>query len=112
MSAREISPDDLPRICDGSDYVVILGGSSYAASSTRLVWRQGDPWPTMEADMADESILSELTGAMLGPNKESAQIEIKSSASEAHTIYANLASYVQRPPRLTLYLAVLRAEYV
>lgn len=110
MCGKQMSVDDLAQIFKGTDCVVILDGTEYAAANVRAAPGADAQPPVIEVDTGDESILPHLTGAMLGPSTEFAEIVVKTSGEGGHTVHTNLTSYVQTSSRITLRLSVMRAE--
>ncbi len=110
MPGKEMSIKDLERVCKDADYAIVIDGTTYAADGASVTLDADGQHAVMQVETSDESILSKLTGTMLGPSTEFSEIKVCTTGADKHTVYANLASYVQGPSRITLHLMVLRAE--
>ena len=105
-----VLPEDIARAHAGSTYEVILGGAAHAVAGATLRGGAGGAWPTILASMLDASALPGLTGTMLGPSAEPAEIGVRSSGPDPMLMRANLTGYSQQSGTTVLSLAVLRAE--
>ena len=110
MKEKEISPEELSRLCETAVYDVILNEIRYATRKIQLISDSSAIWPIMQIDMANDSILPLLTATMLGPNKESKEIMVRDTSAHAHTVYAHLTSYMHGQTNTTLRLSVIRAS--
>ena len=109
MGDFPVSMSALGGACAKTRYEVIINGGAYAVRTARLVPGADGEQAVLEAVMDDDSILPHLTGTMLGPNRDYAEIRVRGTGEAPHTIYANLTSYAHVSSQLTLRLAVLRA---
>ena len=105
-----VLPGEIERAHEGSRYEVILGGTAHGVAKAALEAGHEGPWPTIRASMRDASMLPMLTGAMLGPSTEFAEIEVRSFGDVPMKMHANLTGYSQQSGTVMLSLRVIRAE--
>lgn len=105
-----ILPRDVVRAHEGAAYEVVLGGAPHAVASARIEGGDGGDWPTLAATMRDAASLPPLSGKMLGPSGEFAEIEVRSSGACPMRLAANLTGYSQRSGRVELTLRIVGAS--
>lgn len=105
----QVTPQDVARAHAGAVYEVVLGGMPHAVASARIEEGTDGGWPTLAATMRDAASLPPLSGAMLGPSGEFAEIEVRSAGADPMRLAANLTSYSQRSGRVELTLRIVGA---
>ncbi|MDD9809332.1 MAG: hypothetical protein OXU37_02865 [Thaumarchaeota archaeon] len=104
-----VRPQDVVGAHAGAAYEVVLGGAPHAVASARMEGDAGGGWPTLVAAMRDAASLPPLSGAMLGPSGEFAEIEVRAAGPVPMRLAANLTSYSQRSGGVELTLRIVGA---
>ena len=98
----------LERLRGSGTFSLYLGGSEYILESVNIT---GTPTHKMKGVVRDISVIPLLTGAMLGPNTDFAELKVVARLPDGTIdVFVHLTGSVQLPDSVELCMTIVRLE--